>query len=121
MGVYAIVKGSVVTNMVVWDGDETIWSPPKGEIAVEVTADTGPATIGYEWNGALFATPVPSTDQPTVDGPQNEPAMFAVNSGSAADSLMDDELQPTTEPTLAAAPIKSPKLLGQSKRSAGSK
>lgn len=57
MGVYAIVRDSVVVNIVAWDGDTEFWSPPDGETAVEVTTATGPATIRYTWDGTAFSPP----------------------------------------------------------------
>ena len=34
MATYAIVKDEIVTNVVEWNGDLSIWSPPEGTIAV---------------------------------------------------------------------------------------
>ncbi|WP_125333126.1 hypothetical protein [Burkholderia cenocepacia] len=30
MSNYAVVQDGKVVNIVVWDGDETVWQPPKG-------------------------------------------------------------------------------------------
>ncbi|MCA8075580.1 hypothetical protein [Burkholderia cepacia] len=124
MSVYAIVKGSVVTNMIVWDGNVTRWSPPKGDIAVEVTTETGVAAIGYSWNGTSFAAPIPSTE-PTTEltnggGSPDKSGLSSPELGNALDASIDRELQPAADPAPAATPTQLPKLLGQIKRSAGS-
>lgn len=42
---YAIIENNVVVNVVVWNGDKTQWSPPKGTIAVCIEA----TSIGDGW------------------------------------------------------------------------
>lgn len=60
---YAIVKDGIVINVVVWDGNLATWQPPEGTTAVEVTADTGPAYIGFPYIDGHFSTP-PVPGQP---------------------------------------------------------
>lgn len=58
MQTYALVSAeSIVENVVIWDGDTSIWSPPAGQTAVEVTAATGAAYIGGTYAEGVFETP----------------------------------------------------------------
>ena len=62
MANYAVVKNSVVENMVVWDG-QTAFSVPDSEL-IEATAD---ARIGGSWDGNVFTfvEPDPAPDTRT--------------------------------------------------------
>jgi hypothetical protein len=75
---YLIIEFNVVTNICLWDGDTTKWTPPKGSIAL-IQANTiamvwqlnsdktdwilveqlGQGQIGFTWNGTVL-----TTDQP---------------------------------------------------------
>ena len=93
---YFIIEQNIVTNLVVWDGDTSVWTPPQGSIAiVQATtpakiwkSDTttipttwklvevmGAGGIGFTWDGTVLTTnqpePTPvlaSIDQPTTFG-----------------------------------------------------
>jgi hypothetical protein len=43
---YLIIESNIVTNIVAWDGDTSIWNPPQGAIAL--VKDTTPAIIWQE-------------------------------------------------------------------------
>ena len=36
---YAVIVGSQVVNMVVWDGDPSTWQPPEGATVVQITSE----------------------------------------------------------------------------------
>jgi hypothetical protein len=57
MAVYAVVplEGGVVSNTVAGDNIEDVKSV-VGDV-VEVTEATGPASIGYTWDGNVFSPP----------------------------------------------------------------
>jgi hypothetical protein len=61
MAGYAVVKNSVVENMVVWDGVTEY--TPDGEL-VEVTSDT---RIGGSWDGNVFTFVEPTPPEPTAE------------------------------------------------------
>lgn len=93
---YLLIENNVVTNICVWNGDTTQWTPPQGAIAI-VQATTpaliweldsslvppdyilveqlGIAGIGFTWDGTVCTTnqpkptpPTPKEDQPTTTG-----------------------------------------------------
>ena len=51
---YAIVSGSMVVNVVLWDGAAS-WAPPEGCEAVACGDTVGP---GWTYNGSTFSAPV---------------------------------------------------------------
>ena len=62
MANYAVVKGGVVENMVVWDG-VTEFSVAGSEL-VEATSD---ARIGGSWDGNVFTFVEPPASEPTAE------------------------------------------------------
>lgn len=77
---YLIIENNVVTNIVVWNGDTSQWTPPQGSIAlVQATTPaiiwvfdytTNPYTskleevigageIGFTWDGTVLTTNEP--------------------------------------------------------------
>lgn len=87
---YLIIEQNVVVNIVVWDGDTTIWTPPVGSIALvqattpamvwglvnqkyELVQEIGAGSIGFTWDGSVLTTnqPKPADPvQPTTQGTQ---------------------------------------------------
>ena len=51
---YAIVSGSMVVNVVLWDG-VTPWAAPEGTMAIACGDTVGP---GWTYNGSTFSAPV---------------------------------------------------------------
>jgi hypothetical protein len=88
---YLLIEANIVTNVVVWDGDTTQWTPPQGSIAlVQSTIPAkvwqydsvnnqwilvevmGVGDIGYTWDGSVLTTNQP---QPTPKkAASNQPA-----------------------------------------------
>ena len=83
---YLIIEQNVVTNIVVWNGDTSIWTPPTGSIALianttpakiwdwnhvtktyELVEVMGAGAIGFTWDGTVLMT----------DQPQPQPAQAA--------------------------------------------
>ena len=78
---YLIIESNVVTNVVLWDGDTTVWAPPSGSISLiqattpalvwrAVIADNkvtdyvlvevlGAGDIGFTWDGSVLTTNEP--------------------------------------------------------------
>jgi hypothetical protein len=56
MNNYAIVESGVVTNIIVWNGDASIWSAPSGAEPVLIGANVM-VDIGYTYDGATFKAP----------------------------------------------------------------
>lgn len=56
MNNYAIVADGVVENIVVWNGDTSVWQPPEGSIAVRLSP-TDAISIGYTYDGTKFSPP----------------------------------------------------------------
>lgn len=89
---YLIIELNVVTNVCVWNGDTTQWTPPAGSIqlvqattpaliwklnadntAYELVQIEGAGSIGYTWDGTVLTTnePQPSVPiQPSSTGTQ---------------------------------------------------
>jgi hypothetical protein len=93
---YLIIEQNVVTNVVVWDGDTTKWTPPQGSIALVqattpamvwqpvltdkkitdyvLTEQIGQAQIAFTWDGTNCITNEPKpvipsiSTQPTTTG-----------------------------------------------------
>lgn len=55
---YAVVEGGIVTNVIVWDGDETNWTPPEGATMVLVEDGMVPH-IGLGYANGVFEQPEP--------------------------------------------------------------
>jgi hypothetical protein len=74
---YLIIENNVVTNIVVWNGDTSQWTPPTGSIAlVQATTPAmvwvfdyattpytstleevvGAGLIGFTWDGTILTT-----------------------------------------------------------------
>jgi hypothetical protein len=89
---YLIIEQNIVTNICVWDGDTSQWTPPQGSIAI-VQATTpakvwvldkdtntyilqeqiGVGQIGFTWDGSVLTTNEPqpkSPVQPVATGTQ---------------------------------------------------
>jgi len=81
---YLIIEQNVVTNIVVWDGDTTQWTPPQGSIALiqattpamvwasnnllppewVLTEVMGAGDIGFTWDGTVLTTNAPKPSKP---------------------------------------------------------
>jgi len=79
---YLMIEANVVTNVCVWDGDTSTWTPPA-DVTMLVQATTpamvwelnadktayvlaeqlGAGSIGFTWNGTVLTTNEP---QPTI-------------------------------------------------------
>lgn len=81
---YLVIENNVVTNIVVWDGSSTDWTPPqdalvmllnttpalvwipdmeiKDYVLVEIM---GAGSIGFTWNGSVLTTNEPKPVYPT--------------------------------------------------------
>lgn len=57
MSVYAIVEDELVTNVIVWDGDESIWSPPEGATAIAIPEGNS-VEIGDAYADGNFSSPL---------------------------------------------------------------
>ena len=79
---YLMIEQNVVTNIVLWDGNEQTWQPPENAVMlIQATTPTivwklneskteyvltnsiGDADIGFTWNGTVATTTEP---QPVV-------------------------------------------------------
>jgi hypothetical protein len=90
---YLIIEQNVVTNVCLWNGDTTQWTPPQGSTAlVQATTsamvwalnadktdwvleeELGAGSIGFTWDGTTLTTNQPKPDpiqaQPTSEGTQ---------------------------------------------------
>lgn len=75
---YLIIESNVVANIVVWDGDTTVWTPPSGSIVLVqsttpafiwqsnadetdcvIVEELGAGDIGFIWNGSVLMTNQP--------------------------------------------------------------
>jgi len=80
---YLIIESNVVTNLCIWNGDTTVWTPPAGSIALiqettpamvwEINADKneyvlterlGAGAIGFIWDGITCVTNEPQPEPP---------------------------------------------------------
>lgn len=95
---YMIVQENVVTNIIIWNGDTSQWTPPsdatmlvqsstpaKVWVADEMLKDyvlqehLGAGAINFTWDGSVLTTNEPkpewieeiAPDQPTTDGIQS--------------------------------------------------
>lgn len=50
---YAVLVEGIVTNIVLWDGSPSTWTPPAGATMVAIGDE--PCDIGWRWDGAGFA------------------------------------------------------------------
>ena len=87
---YAIVKNSLVTNMVEWDGvsEYTV----DGEL---VQADAN-AYIGGTYNGSFVARPVEPTPEPTPEQAQKAADKQSAHDKLSALGLTDAEIEAIT-------------------------
>jgi hypothetical protein len=89
---YLIIESNVVTNVCVWNGDTSQWTPPQGSIALVqattpamiwqenadktdyvLTEQVGAGSIGFTWDGTNCITNEPKPaipTQPTTTGTQ---------------------------------------------------
>lgn len=88
---YAIVKNSLVTNIVEWDGlsEYTV----DGEL-VETDAN---AYIGGTYNGSFVARPVEPEPEPTAEELQKAADKASANAKLKALGLTDDEIEAITQ------------------------
>jgi hypothetical protein len=87
---YAIVKNSLVTNIVEWDG--------SSEYAVDgelVEADAN-AYIGGEYNGSFVARPPAPPYEPTAEEAQKATDKASANAKLKALGLTDAEIEAIT-------------------------
>lgn len=82
---YLIIENNVVTNIVVWDGDTSQWTPPTGSIALimattpaliwelnstytewVLTQELGQGGIGFTWDGTVLTTNQPKPPTPSA-------------------------------------------------------
>jgi hypothetical protein len=82
---YLIIESNVVTNIVTWNGDTNIWTPPQGSIALvkattpamiwELNAEKtayvlgeviGVGEPGFTWDGTVCITNEPQPVVPTT-------------------------------------------------------
>ena len=75
---YAIIESNVVTNICLWNGDTTQWTPPLGSIAIPLATtpamiwefdkdqndfilveQLGQGQIGFTWDGTVLTTNQP--------------------------------------------------------------
>jgi hypothetical protein len=84
---YAIIKNSLVTNMVEWDGvsEYTV----DGEL---VEADTN-AYIGGEYNGSFVARPPAPAYEPTAEEAQKAADKASANAKLKVLGLTDAEIE----------------------------
>jgi hypothetical protein len=87
---YAIVKDSLVTNLVEWDGSSEY--PVDGEL---IQADEN-AWIGGEYNGSFVAKPPAPPYEPTAEEAQKASDKASANAKLKALGLTDDEIEAIT-------------------------
>jgi hypothetical protein len=85
---YLIIENNIVTNVCLWNGDTSIWTPPQGSIVLiqaitpamvweAVVVDDkitdwvlgeqlGVGNIGFTWDGTVLTTNQPKPAIPTV-------------------------------------------------------
>jgi len=87
---YAIVKDSLVTNIVEWDG--------SSEYAVdgELVQATDVAYVGGEYNGSFVARPVPPDPEPTAEEVQKAADKESGNQKLRDLGLTDAEIEAIT-------------------------
>ena len=82
---YLIIESNVVTNVCVWNGDTSIWTPPAGSIAIVqstipamiwawdkdatppgyvLVEQMGAGDIGFTWDGTVCTTNQPKPPTP---------------------------------------------------------
>ena len=84
---YAIVKDSLVTNIVEWDGECEYTA--DGEL---IQADEN-AWIGGEYNGSFVARPVPPEPEPTAEEVQKAADKESANQKLRDLGLTDAEIE----------------------------
>ena len=89
---YAIVKNSLVTNMVEWDGSASFQISVDGEL---IQADEN-AYIGGTYNGSFVARPVEPTPEPTPEQAQKAADKASANAKLTALGLTDAEITALT-------------------------
>ena len=87
---YAIVKDSLVTNIVEWDGSSEYQA--DGEL---IQADAN-AWIGGEYNGSFVARPVEPEPEPTAEEVQKSADKASANAKLKALGLTDAEIEAIT-------------------------
>jgi hypothetical protein len=87
---YAIVKDSLVTNIVEWDGSSEY--TVDGEL---IQADKN-AWIGGEYNGSFVAQPVPPAPEPTAEEVQKAADKESGNQKLRDLGLTDAEIEAIT-------------------------
>ena len=88
---YAIIKNSLVTNIVEWDG------VAKYQVDGELVQATDVAYIGGTYNGSFVARPVEPTPEPTAEQAQKAADKASANAKLKALGLTDDEIGAITQ------------------------
>ena len=88
---YAIVKNSLVANIVEWDG--------SSEYAVDgdLVEATDVAYVGGTYNGSFVARPVEPEPEPTAEEVQKAADKASANAKLKALGLTDDEIGAITQ------------------------
>jgi len=60
---YAIVRGQIVENVIIWDGTSS-YAPPEGTILVPING--APAAPGYIYSDGKFIAPESPADEPAA-------------------------------------------------------
>ena len=53
---YAIVENGVVTNVILWDEEATVWQPPTGSTAYLLPANS-PVAPKWTFDGTNYSAP----------------------------------------------------------------
>lgn len=62
---YAIVRGGIVEDVTMWNGDMETWQPPEGTTAHAFP--TGPISKGWPWSDGSPADPNPPPPPAPID------------------------------------------------------
>ena len=88
---YAIVKDSLVTNIVEWDGSS------EYQVDGELVQTTDVAYVGGTYNGSFVARPVEPEPEPTAEELQKAADKASANAKLKALGLTDDEIEAITQ------------------------
>ena len=87
---YAIVKDSLVTNLVEWDGSS------EYTVDGDLVEATDVAYVGGEYNGSFVARPVEPEPEPTAEELQKAADKASANAKLKALGLTDAEIEAIT-------------------------
>ena len=88
---YAIVKDSLVTNLVEWDGSS------EYQVDGELVQATDVAYVGGEYNGSFVARPVEPEPEPTAEELQKAADKASANAKLKALGLTEEEIEAITQ------------------------